>query len=251
MANNKNGNNPGGLPALGLFLMAGLIVSAWIAAGAVKHVKTAQQTIRVKGYAERRIDADMAVWESSYTTRGKDLVAVYEQSRQSLQKVLDFFTAQGLPEEQIEVPAVSTSIQYKMDEKGRRTNEIEGYKLTQRIEVKNPDVRLVEKVSRESASLISQGIQYMSFPPRYYFTRIEDLKLDLLSEATDNGRQRAQALATGSGSNVGSLAGATQGVFQITSDFSTRVDDYGVYDTSTIEKTVKAVVTLKYFIEKS
>ena len=73
--------------------------------------------------------------------------------------------------------------------------------------------------------------------------------MDLLADATDDGFQRARLMADNSGGKVGKLVEAQQGIFQITEPDSTRVSSYGIYDTGTIEKDIKAVVTLQYLIE--
>ena len=76
------------------------------------------------------------------------------------------------------------------------------------------------------------------------------MKMTLLEKATQNGYDRAQVLAKSSGSKVGTLANASQGVFQIVSYGSTDVSDYGISDTSSIKKNAKAVVSMEYFIDK-
>ena len=73
--------------------------------------------------------------------------------------------------------------------------------------------------------------------------------MELLAEATSDGYKRAHLMADNSGGKVGKLVEANQGIFQITEPDSTAVSSYGIYDTSTIEKEIKAVVTLKYLIE--
>ena len=88
-----------------------------------------------------------------------------------------------------------------------------------------------------------------STSPDFYVSQLDDIKLDLIAKATENGFRRARSLARNSGGKVGTLASARQGVFQITSPNSTATSGYGIYDTSTIKKTVKAVVTLRYSIE--
>ncbi len=90
----------------------------------------------------------------------------------------------------------------------------------------------------------------MSFPPDYVTVEIEDIKMKLLGKATANGYERAGILAKNSNGKVGMLNSASQGVFQITPLHSMDVSDSGQHDTSTVEKTVKAVVTLEFNIEK-
>jgi hypothetical protein len=109
---------------------------------------------------------------------------------------------------------------------------------------------LVEKVSKDSSDLIRDGIEFRSYSPVYTFSTIEKIKLELLASATQNAYERARTLAENSGGKAGKLVSASQGVFQITPLNSTDVSDEGEYNTSTIDKMVKAVVTLEFNVEK-
>ena len=106
----------------------------------------------------------------------------------------------------------------------------------------------VRAVSAEITDLIRNGVDLSIASPEFYITDLKDTKLKLLAEATDDGYKRAYTLAEKSHGRVGALISAEQGVFQITTRNSTDTSGCGVYDTSTIEKTVKAIVTLKYEI---
>lgn len=107
----------------------------------------------------------------------------------------------------------------------------------------------ITAVAREATELINQGVHFSSYPPQYFYTRLSDLKVEMLGSATKDARERAEQLAVNSKSKVGKLRSASMGVFQITAANSTVVSDYGVYDTTTPEKDVKAVVTVSYSIE--
>ena len=84
--------------------------------------------------------------------------------------------------------------------------------------------------------------------PEFFVSSLEDVKRQLLTLATENGKQRAEILATNSGERLGSLVSARQGVIQITKKNSSQTSSYGIYDTETIEKVVKLVVTLEFEI---
>ena len=100
-----------------------------------------------------------------------------------------------------------------------------------------------------STQLIREGIAFRSYAPSYYFTKLEDLKLDLLEGAAENAKLRAERLAKSSGNRVANIISASQGIFQITQRNSTETASWGIYDTSTIEKKVRAVVTMRYRTE--
>ncbi|MCX6353619.1 MAG: SIMPL domain-containing protein [Candidatus Aureabacteria bacterium] len=238
-----------GLFVLGITLAVGMIVSTYIAGRSIERVKLANQTIRVKGSSERRIASDWAVWEGRFYSRAKDLVLAYDKLQKDLASIYVYLDRNGIKKESVALSSVSTSVLYKLTEKGVSTNEIDGYLLEQSLEIKSADIPLVARLSRESTSLIKEGIEFTSYQPRYFYTKINDLKIQLLGEATKDAKARAEQLALSSGSRVGVLRSAAQGVFQITPPNSTEISDSGVYDTSSIEKAVKAVVTADFSIQ--
>ena len=203
----------------------------------------------VKGYALKEVRSDTVVWKGRFNSRDQDLVAAYSKLEKDLKVVLEYLSRRGIPAEETDVSAVSTTIQYRKTSQGYDTNEIEQYMLEQTVSVRSANVELVSDLSRDSTTLIREGIEFFSYPPEYYYSKIEDMKIQLLGEATQNARLRAEQLAVNSGGRVGALRAAAQGVFQITPLYSTDVDDWGRYDTTTIEKAVKAVVTIQYSIE--
>ena len=238
-----------GLSLLGLLLAVGIIISTLVISNTVERVKTQNQRITVKGFAERTITSDIVVWSGQITARAPELVTAYENLQADLEQVLSYLGEQGVKSEEISVSSVTTTIQYKRTDRGAITNIVDGYVLVQSVEIKSSDIERVSGISSSITSLIKQGIEFDSFSPRYFYTKLDDIKIELLGEATKNAGMRAAQLAENSGSKVGGLKYASQGVFQITPLYSTEVSGYGVYDTSTIEKTVKAVVTIEYSIQ--
>src|SRR5690606_17315314 len=134
--------------------------------------------------------------------------------------------------------SVNTMTRYKTLPNGSMSDEVTGYELSQTVTLRDGDVARLDRLSREVTALIKDNVTFFSFPPQYYFTGLEGLKLDLLSAATENAKARAEALAKASGAEVGPLRSARQGVFQVTSYPSTDTSDYGIYDTSSIDKAV-------------
>ncbi len=234
---------------LGLFLAAGLVGSALIVADTARDVVPVRDKIQVKGYSEKRVTADMGTWTGQFNARTPSLKTAYAELQSARQKVEAFLKAQGFEGDAVDYAPVQTIVHFRFDPQGGMTNDVQGYELSQSVTVTSADVEKLNRLSREVSSLINEGVAFMSFPPQYYYTGLEALKLELLSDATANARERAIALAEAGGAKVGPLRSARQGVFQITPAISTDVSDYGVYDTSSIEKTVKSVVTVEFAIE--
>lgn len=239
----------GGGAALGLFLALGLIISAVIVADTARDVVPVRDKIQVKGYAEKRVTSDLGKWTGQFSFRTPALKTAYAGLQDSRKKVDAFLAGQGFSGEDIDFAPVQTIVHFRYDPQGGMTNEVQAYELSQTVTVTSTDVAKLNHLSRQVTELISDGVVFMSFPPQYFYTGLESLKLELLAEATANAKERATALATAGGASVGALRSARQGVFQITPAVSTDVSDYGIYDTSSIDKAVKAVVTVDFAID--
>jgi uncharacterized protein len=119
-----------------------------------------------------------------------------------------------------------------------------GYNLTGTVTVDSRNIPIVEKLSREITGLLQKGIELNSTPPAYYYSGLNELKIDLLARAAADARQRAESIAKNSEASLGRVKKANMGVFQITGKNSNEDYSYGgVFNTSSKEKT--ASITLK------
>jgi uncharacterized protein len=109
-------------------------------------------------------------------------------------------------------------------------------------------VQKIAGIAREATELINQGILIESSAPKYYYTKIGDLKIEMLGEAAKDAKERAERIASSTGNSIGSVKSAKMGVLQITAADSTDVSDYGVFDTTTIEKDMTAVVNVSFAV---
>jgi hypothetical protein len=242
-----------GLSSLGLLLALGLIISSYLGASAFKEVRLSDKSIKVKGFAEQHITSNSALWNGSLRATAKDSVSAYQALEASKKRFLTYLQGNGIPKDQITFNSVNIqSINkrvYTGDGESYETSEIDSYQLTLPFSFSSSDVAKTDRIARESTSLIAEGVFIDSYAPQYFYNELDSIKVNLLGEATKNAKARAEQLASNSGSKVGRLFSANQGVFQITPLLSTDVSDYGSYDTSTIEKSVKAVVTIEFGIE--
>jgi hypothetical protein len=232
---------------LGLFLGLAFVFQSMFLSSAIKSLKTSKNIISIKGYAEKNITSDLAEWSATFSVGSSDLKSGYVKLKDDLKKIVAFLERKGIRKENMRIASVITDKRFKLNEKGYRTDEIAGYTLTQIVTVTSTDVHLVSTLSDEVTELIQEGIDIISNPPSYFYTKINDLKIEMLGEATKDARLRAEQLATNSGAGKSlELSSAYQGVFQITAPNSTEVSDYGNFDTQSIEKVIKAVVTIEY-----
>lgn len=231
-----------------LLLAVTIFLSTLLVTHTIKQIKFGQGTIYVKGCAEKQIESDFVKWQGSINTTADTQIHAYETIESHLNILREYLKTQGIPLDKMVFSPISTSIIYQRNEQGYATNKIEGYTLTQDFSIESNNVPLITKVAQSVTNLLKDGLTISSSAPQYYYLKIDELKIAMLGEASNDAKLRAEELVTKSGSRVGTLRSAQQGVFQITPAYSTSVSDYGENDTSSIAKRIKAVVTMEYAI---
>lgn len=234
---------------LGLCIaIATLGSSVILSKGFMKIKKMTTERIDVTGSAERKILSDEIVWSGGFSRRAADLKTAYGLLKSDLELVKKYLMDKGVKDSEIMVPQATTRVLYRKNEKGNDTNDIEAYLVTQNVEIKSKDVEKIAGISRGSTELIDQGIEFISYSPEFLYTRLAELKHELLAEATQDAKRRAERMLAATGNKVGSMRSAQSGVFQITPENSTEVSDWGSNDTSALRKKVTAVVHVDFSI---
>lgn len=234
----------GGLLALSI----ALVVSSAIASKAIYSIKSSNDVLKVTGSAKRPIRSDYIVWRVSVSSQQPTAQAAYQEIKSHTERVKRYFQEQQVAEKEITLSSIDT-IAIPEVINNRETGKISAYKLTQRWEVRSGDVDRVTKVSQQVTDLINEGIPITSEPPQYLYTQLSKLRVEMVAEATKDAKSRADAIARSSGNKIGSVRSAKTGVFQITSPNSTEVSDSGVYDTTSLDKDITAVVSVEFGIE--
>ena len=139
--------------------------------------------------------------------------------------------------------------QYKYTPNCNATNEIAYYNISQQISINSKDVYKIKEISTDITSLISKGIDINVFEPSYFYSQLSGLKVKLLEDATTDAKQRAEAMLKSTHNRPGKIQSVRMGVFQITPPDSTNVSDYGINDTSTIDKKVTSVANVVFRIK--
>lgn len=235
---------------LGAVVLAlGMVVSAATLSKFFLRIRH-EQAIGVKGYAETNVVSDVGKFSCSCSARGASLAEAYAKLQAGRTRVEEYLRQAGFADAEVEAGTIGTIKICKRDEQGRETNEIEYYDVTQTLNITSTNVVRVKNVSTSITSLIKEGVDISASSPEFYVSNLQDTKLQLLAKATEDAYRRAVTLAEGSHGKVGALSSAQQGVFQITARHSTDTSGGGMYDTATIDKTAKAVVTLEYTIDR-
>jgi hypothetical protein len=223
----------------GLALLAIAFVIGSLAIGHGIRDRNKNDNISVTGSARKRIVSDYVVWNLSVTSRQPSAPAAASELAGWAGKVRSYLSGEGIKPGEITVQPIST------DTISRR-GQVTAYVLTRSFEVRSPRVRDVTSVADRSSQLLAQGIPLSPSSPQYVYTKLPMLRPELLSEATKDAQNRAKVIVGATGAHLGKLRRVSVGVFQVTSPNSTEVQDYGVYDTSTLQKDVTAVVNVTF-----
>ena len=202
-------------------------------------------SVVVKGLAEKNVRADLAIWNIKFSVTGNDLLVSQKKILKQLDDVKKYLLDFGFSDTEITVP--SLNVFDKLAERYGDNNPMYRYLLTQKVEVKSNNVDLVEKASSDISKLISKGILFdgneYSNPVSYLFTKLNDIKPEMLEQATKNAKESAEEFAKASGSTVGKIRKASQGVFSILSQ-----DDMGA-ERESISKKIRVVSTIEFWLD--
>lgn len=233
----------------GMMFAVANVVCVLIFSWAWLHVKAEPKNISVTGSAKKAIVSDLIIWSSQLSVQDADMVKAYDQLKISLDKTRAYLKHQGIGDDQVYVSSISTSRNMKRDEKGNQTDVVSSYTLRQGLTVTSSEVRKVGDVARQATSLIKEGVMLESDAPEYLYTKLADLKVEMLAAATQDASNRARQIAVNSGSSLGDVVEARMGVLQINPIHGTDVSGGGNNDTTSYEKEITGVVSAKFRIE--
>jgi hypothetical protein len=230
-----------------------IIIAAYVLGYSFMNRNKAEGTISVTGLGKADFTSDLIVWEGSFSEESVNLQQAYSDLEKDKKIISDYLLSKGITADELVFNAVNS----RKDTRAKYTSEGKymgeeflGYVLTQSIQINSNDVEKVETVSREITELLNKGIQFYSQAPRYYYTKLADLKIEMISKATADAKTRAEMIAQNSGGKLGHLISAKMGIFQITGQNSN--EDYswgGTYNTESKEKTASITMKLDYEVD--
>ncbi|SDB49618.1 hypothetical protein SAMN03097699_1702 [Flavobacteriaceae bacterium MAR_2010_188] len=230
-----------------------IIIGAISLGNAFKNRNVSDGIISVTGLGKADFVSDLIVWEGSFTNENTNLQQAYTDLAKDREIIEAYLKTSGITADELVFEAVNSSknVRPLYTANGNYNGEeFLGYILTQPMQIESKDVEKVEKVSREITELLNKGVQLYSNPPRYYYTQLADLKIEMISKATEDARIRAEKIAEQSGSKLGSLLSAKMGVFQITGQNSNEEYSWGgTYNTESKDKTASITMKLDYEVD--
>lgn len=229
-----------------------IIGTAAVLSNGFKNRNKALDQIDVTGLGKKDFVSDLIVWTGSFTRKSLDLKSAYAQLNDDQKKIRDYLLGKGVKESELVVSAVEINKEYDYhyDNEGRSTSTFNGYRLTQRVTIESNDVDKIESISREVTELINTGVEFYSETPQYYYTKLAELKIEMIASATEDARVRAEKIAQNAGAKLGDLKSAKMGVFQIIAQNSS--EDYswgGSFNTFSKRKTATITMKLSFGIE--
>jgi uncharacterized protein len=205
----------------------------------------AGNAITVTGTASENATADNAVWTLNLNESQPTLASSVKKIDSSADALKKYLLNGGVADNQIEFgPINSNAIQEYIN--GNPTGRILAYQAYRTVTVRTKDVKLVEKLSNNIGSLLATGVNVGNYGPAYYLSTLDDMRAKLLATAMKDAQARAKAITEAVGGSVGPLLSVTSGPTQVTTKNSLDRAAGGVYDVSTIEKTVNVTLSASF-----
>ena len=243
----------GGALVLSVFISS----SFTLLRGTTKYLFTSKDDISVTGSTAMDFTSDLIVWRASFTKKDLDLKTAYKQIKDDRNSISKFLLSKGVKENDITFKSIDIKKDYKyktmFNVDGNKVDSeqiFSGYTLTQEVEISSKEVDLVESISNEVTDLIEKNVFITSYPPKYYYTKLGELKIAMIESAAQDGLIRASTAIQGGGGDLGELLETSIGVFQILGKNSN--DNFswgGTLNTLNKEKTAYVNVKQRYEID--
>ncbi|HLW62862.1 MAG TPA: SIMPL domain-containing protein [Flavobacterium sp.] len=231
----------------------GLIISTVVLTQAFKNRNQADETISVTGLGSKDFVSDLIVWNSSFSKKSFELKQAYTELENDRNAIKNYLLEKGLKENEIIFSSVNINKEYTYsydNNSNLRSQQFNGYALTQNVQIESKEVEKVENVSRQVSELINKGVELYSNAPEYYYTQLAELKLEMIAEATKDAKMRADQIAENAGAALGSLKKSDLGVFQIIAQNSSEEYSWGgSFNTTSKNKTATITIRLVYKID--
>lgn len=252
------------LRAGGIFFAAANVVCVGILAWTYLSVKLEPKALAVTGSARKAIVSDQVAWSGIVTAKDPNLVRAYDALKIASDKVKEFLLTNGIPEPEITLSSINTARRFHQDvipgatatpggpaaaPTILTTDKVEMYTLTQSIAVGSTNMAKIPALSRAVTSLIKEGVEIDSGEPSYLYTKLSELKINMLAEATKDATARAEQIVNNANGRLGKLVEARMGVMQINPKGVTATTAEGINDTSSYEKEITAIVSVKFEVK--
>lgn len=231
----------------------GLIIATIFFGNAIKNRNKADNTISVTGLGSKKFTSDLITWSGSFSKNNFDLKSAYDELAIDKNVIAQYLKSKGVKDNEMVFSAVDIQKNFRSynDSNGNYVQgEFSGYNLTQSVSIESKEVGKIENISRNITEIINRGIEFTSSTPQYFYTKLAEVKQQMIADATKDAKERAEKIADNAGSSLGSLKKATMGVIQITAPNSNEDYSYGgTFNTSSKEKEATITIKLEYQVD--
>lgn len=206
------------------------------------HAKSDNQTMRVVGMATKSFDSDIVKWSLVISRQAppNNLKSGYNTLSNDLTAIRSYFKQAGITDKELSIQPVNSRPNYG------QFGQITGYSLEQTLFVLSPDIPKIEKIALNPGFFADKEVILLSSSLDYFYSKLPDLKKQLLAEATKDALDRSVEIASAAKTKIGKMTSAKAGIFQITEPYSQDVSDMGIYRTNTKQKDIRVTVTCEF-----
>ncbi len=235
-----------------LVLGVAIVIFGLLIRSGIFGVANKAQSVTVTGSTERIVRSDTAKWTITLSEKAYGDTAAFTANKnvaRAVENLKVYLKKSGIKDEEVSTQAVSLTPVCELSSQGYENCGvgIKGQTGSENVVVESVDVDSIKKVSEKIGSELG-GVNVTNNLVEFYFNKLKDIRVEMLAEATKNARERAEAVAKAGGATVGNITSLSSGVFQVTQKNSVSVDDYGTYDTTSIEKKITATVKVDFSV---
>lgn len=205
---------------LGICIGGGITIAGVYLGLSLKESRKPQRVVSVRGLAERDVDADLAIWPITFSETSNDLADLYNRIVDKRKIIAGFLAEAGFGSTDISFSAPNVSDQHASEYGEGKSKPAFRYLGKTTVIVRSSNVPLIKKTIEMSGSLVGKGIVIVAEnwenKTQYSFKGLNTIKPQMIEEATKNARATAEKFAADSGSKLGKIRSASQGLFEIT-----------------------------------
>lgn len=221
-------------------LAIGMVIGGFALGDGIKRAQRADRAVTVKGLSERNVTADLATWTITYSANAPDLVTAQASVDRDTGQIRAFFRELGFPAESLQPTGVNVS--------QLKDNGVVSFTVRQRVSLRTTDIKRAENAVRRQFDLVRRGvILEEGSGMAYTFTKLNDIKPQMVAAATQDARAAAEQFAKDSGAEVGAIKNAAQGYFSIEARDGDSGGGWGQSDTP--YKKVRVVTTIDFYLK--
>jgi hypothetical protein len=232
-----------------LVMAIGVALAGWFVGGGFVRARTVDRFVTVKGVAERVVEADVGLWPLRFVATDNDLGTAQSKVEAQRQAVTAFLRKNGLESADAELQGLEvTDVRANPYHSGPPGDR---FIVTMLLMVRSDQPERIRDASQKVGELVNSGVVLSSGPggmgfggPTFLFTKLNDMKPEMIAEATASARKAAEQFAKDSKSRIGGIRRASQGVFEILP----RDQAMGVMEGAQLHKTLRVVSTIDFYL---